>query len=327
MLKTFRSALGLCAVLVSVSLLPLVVAAQGYPAKPITIVVPAPAGGDTDALARLLGSKLSTRLGQPVLVDNRPGASGIIASAHVNKAAPDGYTLLMSPSTFSTAQLVVKGGSAGYDVLHGFTPVIQTGAQPLILVASGESGIRSFKDLVAAAKSGRRLSYASPGSGSPMHVLGEVVNRAASIQLVHVPYKGVAPAVNDVLGGHIPLTYITIGPVAAQLTTGKLVALAVASRQRTALLPDVPTFRELGYSDIDVTAWNGLWAPKGVPTEAVKVLNSNINAILAMPDVVSGMATIGATVVGGEPDVLTKSNADTYATLGKVIRDLGIEAD
>ncbi|MBL0420677.1 tripartite tricarboxylate transporter substrate binding protein [Ramlibacter sp. AW1] len=301
--------------------------AQAYPSKPITVVVPAPAGGDTDALARLIGSKLSRRLGQPVAVDNRPGASGIIAATHVSRMPPDGHAFLLAPSTFSTAQLVVKGGSSAYDTLTGFTPVILTGEQPLVLVASSSSGIRTLKDLVAASRSGRSFFYASPGAGSPMHVLGELVNRSTGMKAGHVAYKGVAPAVNDVLSGQVPLTYVTIGPVAAHLTSGKLVALAVASPERTSLLPDVPTFRELGYPDIDVVAWSGLWAPKNLPAPIVKQLNAHINEILQMPDVVASMATIGATVVGGEPDALYKMNAQTHGTLGKVIKDLGIQAD
>ena len=160
--------------------------AQAYPAKPITIVVAYPAGGDTDALARLFAEKLSARVGQPVVIDNRPGASGVIGSSHVAKAPADGYTLLLAPSTFSIAQLVLKtGGSSSYDVLHGFTPIVQTGTLPLFLVASERSGFKSFKEVQAA--KGQSLSYASPGSGSPMHLLGELVNKSAGLSLGHVP--------------------------------------------------------------------------------------------------------------------------------------------
>jgi len=302
--------------------------ADSYPIKPITLVVAYPAGGDTDALARLFAEKLATRLGQPVVVDNRPGASGIIGSAYVSKAAPDGYTLLLAPSTFSIAQLVLKtNGSSGYDVLNGFTPVVQTGSQPLFLVAGGGSGLASVKDVVAAAKGGKTLSYASPGSGSPMHILGEMFARASGASLAHVPYKGVAPAVNDVLGGHVPVTFITLGPVAPYFANGKLRPLAVASAQRSPLAPDVPTLAELGFKDVEVTAWNGLWGPRNLPAETVKTLNGHFNEILRMPDIVARMAVLGTTPVGGEAAVLGKTNAADYTRFGKVIKELGIQAD
>jgi tripartite-type tricarboxylate transporter receptor subunit TctC len=300
--------------------------AQGYPVKPVTLVVAYPAGGDTDALARLFAEKLSARIGQPVVVDNRPGASGVIGSSFVAKAPADGYTLLLAPSTFSIAQLVLKtGGSASYDVLNGFTPVVQLGTLPLFLVASAGTGFKTFKDMQAA--KGQALSYASPGSGSPMHILGEMVNKAAGMNLGHVPYKGVAPAVNDVLGGHVPLTYITYGPIAPHLAGGKMLPLAVADRTRSPLAPNVPTFAELGYKNVEVTAWHGLFGPKGLPPEIVKTLNGHFNEILKMPDVVSKMAVLGALPLGGAPEVLAKTNAADFERFGKVIKELGIQAD
>ena len=302
-------------------------AADSYPVKPITLVVAYPAGGDTDALARLFAEKLSARVGQPVVVDNRPGASGIIGSAYVSKATPDGYTLLLAPSTFSIAQLVLKTNGSGYDVLNGFTPIVQTGSQPLFLVAGGNSGLSTVKDAVAAAKGGKTLSYASPGSGSPMHILGEMFARASGTTLAHVPYKGVAPAINDVLGGHVPVTFITLGPVAPYIANGKLRPLAVASAQRSPLAPNVPTLAEQGYKDVEVTAWNGLWGPRNLPPEIVKTLNGHFNEILKMPEIVSRMAVLGTTPVGGDADVLGKTNAADYARFGKVIKELGIQAD
>ena len=301
--------------------------AQGYPSKPVTIVVAYPAGGDTDALARLFAEKLATRIGQPVVVDNRPGASGVIGSSHVAKSPADGYTLLLAPSTFSIAQLVLKtGGATSYDVLNGFAPVIQIGTLPLFLVAGSGSGFKNLKDAMAAAKA-QTLAYASPGSGSPMHILGEMVNKAAGVNIGHVPYKGVAPAVNDVLGGHVPLTYITYGPVAPYVPNSKMLPLAVADRARSPLAPNVPTFAELGYRNVEVTAWHGLFAPKGTPPEVVKALNGHINEILKMQDVVAKMAILGALPLGGTPETLAKTNAADFERFGKVIKDLGIQAD
>lgn len=300
--------------------------AQSYPSKPITIVVAYPAGGDTDALARLFAEKLSARIGQPVVVDNRPGASGVIGSSHVAKSPADGYTLLLAPSTFSIAQLVLKTGSGtSYDVLNGFTPIVQTGTLPLFVVAGAGTGFRSFKDLQGA--KGQALSYASPGSGSPMHILGEMVNKAAGMSLGHVPYKGVAPAVNDVLGGHVPLTYVTYGPIAPHLAGGKMLPLAVADRGRSPLAPNVPTFAELGYKNVEVSAWHGLFGPKNLSPEIVKTLNGHFNEILKMPDVASKMATLGALPLGGAPEVLARTNAADFERFGKVIKELGILAE
>jgi tripartite-type tricarboxylate transporter receptor subunit TctC len=325
MKQTRRQALRFAASLAAVGAGPLW--AQGFPNKRITIVVAYPAGGDSDALVRLYGEKLSGRLGQPVVIDNRPGASGVIGSSFVSKAPADGYTLLFAPSTFSIAQLVLKtSGAMSYDVQNGFTPIIQTGTLPLALVASAASGFKSFQDVMAAAKS-RALSYASPGSGSPMHILGEMVDKAAGIVLNHVPYKGVAPAINDVLGGHVPLTYITLGPVQPYLASGKLRVLAVADRQRSPLAPNVPTFQELGLESIEVSAWHGLFGPKGLPAEVVTALNAHFNEIIKMPDVISHMAVFGSLPLGGTPETLAKTNVSDFERFGKIIKELGIQAE
>jgi tripartite-type tricarboxylate transporter receptor subunit TctC len=300
--------------------------AQSWPTKPVTIVVSYPAGGDTDAMARLFAEKLQARLGQPVVVDNKPGASGIIGNAYVAKAQPDGYTLLLTPSTFSIATLVVKtGGANSYDVLNDFTPIVLTGTQPLFLV-SGAGGAKDLRELLATAKT-KPLSYASPGSGSPMHILGELFNKAAGVKVSHVPYRGVAPAVNDVLGGHIPLTFVTWGPVAPHIAGGKMTALAVADSARSPLAPNVPTLAELGVKGVEVTAWQGLMAPKGLPADIVRTLNTHMNEILKMPDVAAKMQTFGAIPAGGDPARLARTNAADHARFGKIIKDFGIQAD
>lgn len=308
--------------------LPAVAWAQAYPSRPITLVVAYPAGGDTDALARVFAEKLSARLHQPVVVDNRPGASGVIGSAYVSKAPADGYTLLLAPSTFAIAQLVLKTSpGAGYDAAQGFTPIVQTGAQPLFLVAGAGVSAKKLPALVSAAKSGQELAYASPGSGSPMHILGEMFNRTAAVNLRHIPYRGVAPAVNDVLGGHVPLTWMTLGPVAPYLANGKMTLLAVADARRSALAPDVPTLKELGYGGVEVGAWNGLFGPRGLPAELTAALNAHFNQILRMPDVVERMASLGVLPVGGAPAVLAQTNAADLDRFGRIIKDLGIQAD
>ena len=302
--------------------------AQAWPSKPVTIVVSYPAGGDTDAIARVYAEKLGTRLGQQVLIDNRPGASGTIGNAGVSKAAADGYTLLFTPSTFPIAQHVLKLAPAtAHDVVNDFTPIIKTGNIPLLIVSSPSLGLKSMAQLIAEAKSGKPYTYGSPGAGSPMHIAAEMLNRAAGVKLTHVPYRGVAPVVNDALGGHVSIGWITPGAVGQHVQSGKLLPLAVAERARTKLMPEVPTLIELGYKDLDVSAWMGLLGPKGLPTEIVRTLNSDLNEILKMPDVMAKMAALGIEPIGGEPAVLARQIAGDNDRFGKLVKEFGISAE
>lgn len=302
--------------------------AQAYPTKPVTIIVSYPAGGDTDALGRLFAEKLTTRLGQTVVVENRPGASGTIGNSFVVKSPPDGHTLLLTPNTISIATLVLKAGAGPtYDVLNDFTPIIQIGSQSLFLVINTSTGITSVKDLVAAAKSGKVGTYASPGSGSPMHILGEMFNKSAGVKINQVPYRGSAPAVNDMLGGHVPFMYTTLGPVSQHVASGKMAVLAVADPQRSPLLPNVPTLSELGYKDADVGAWQALMGPKGMPDSVVKTLNTHMNEIIKMPDVLARMTAIATIPVGGDGAVLGRLNANDHNRYAKVIKEFNIQAD
>lgn len=302
--------------------------AQAYPAKPITIVVPYPAGGDTDAMARLYAEKLSSRLKQTVLVDNRPGAGGAVGIVSVGRAPADGYTLLFVPNAFTAIPLVLKlAGTVNYDVLHGFSPIIQTGSQTVLLVSNPRAGINSVQDMLVAAKAGKPMAYASPGAGSPMHIAAELLNRAAGVKIQHVPYRGVAPSVPDVVAGHVPLAYVNLGPVAQYINSGKLIPLAITDDKRSPLLPSTPTMVELGYQDVVSDIWFGFMAPKGTPPAIVKLLNEHLNEILRMPDVVEKMAGVGAIPVGGAPAVLERRNASDYERLGRVVKELGITAD
>jgi len=302
--------------------------AQSYPSKPITIVVAYPAGGDTDALARLYAEKLSTRIGQPVVIDNKPGTSGVIGSSIVSKAPADGYTLLFAPSTFSIAQLVLKTGSGGYDVLNGFTPIIQTGTLPLALVSTSASGIKSFKDLASASKS-QPLTYASPGSGSPMHILGEMVNKATGLKLAHVPYKGVVPAVNDLLGGVVEYMFewITAGIPFVTSNPPKMRALAITSDKRSPQLPNVPTFDELGVKGMVMSNWFGIVGPKNMPPAIVAKLNAAINQALADPELKERITSGGNEVGGGDPQVFAKFIASESDRWSKLIKAKGIKPE
>ncbi len=304
------------------------VQSQTFPSKTITIVVSYPAGGDTDALGRLFAEKLSARVGQNVVVENKPGASGTIGNAFVAKAAPDGHTLLLTPSTISSALLVLKPGTGGaYDTVNDFTPIIKVGTQPLFFVSNAQSGIKTMKDLVDNAKSGKTATYGSPGSGSPMHILGEMFNKSAGVKMQQIPYRGSAPAVNDLLGGQIQWMPTTLGPVRQHVTAGKMTVLAVADAKRSTLAPDVPTLAELGFKDSDLDAWQGVMAPKGTPEAVVRMLNAHLNEIIKMPDVAARLNTIAVIPTAGEPSELGKTHAGDHARLAKVIADLGIRAD
>ncbi|WP_415163137.1 Bug family tripartite tricarboxylate transporter substrate binding protein [Ottowia sp.] len=299
-----------------------------YPSRPVNIVVSFPPGGDTDALARVFAEKLSTRLGQPVLVDNKTGASGTIGNAFVAKAAPDGHTLLFTPNTMATAPLVLKPGTgAVYDPVKDFTPVILAGTQSLFLVVNAATGIRSMKDFLAAVHAGKVANYATPGTGSPMHILGEMFNGAAGVKLAQVPYRGSGPAIVDLVAGHITAMYTTLGPVAQYLAKGQLVNIAVADPQRSPLQPAVPTLAEVGVKGVEVGAWQGFMGPRGMPEAVVKLLNGHLNEIIRMPDVAERMKALALIPAGGEPAALSRLVADHNSRFGKVIKDAGIVAE
>ena len=302
--------------------------AQAYPNHTISMVVSFPPGGDTDALARLFAEKLSARVGQQVIVENKTGASGTIGNSFVAKAKPDGYTLLFTPNTMATAPLVLKpGAGAAYDPLTDFTPIILAGTQSLFVVTNAASGVTSLKDLVAAAKSGKVSHYASPGSGSPMHILGEMFNKSAGTKIVQVPYRGSGPAIVDLVGGQVPLMYTTLGPVAQHIASGKLVNIGVADPQRSPLAPQVPTLAEAGIKDVEVGAWQGLLGPKGMPADVVAMLNGHFNEILKNPEVATRMTMLALVPAGGEPSAVTRMIADNFNRYGKVIKEAGIQAD
>jgi len=303
-------------------------AAQAWPTKPVTIVVSYPAGGDTDAIARVYAEKLTHKLGQQVLIDNRSGASGMIGNSAVAKAAPDGYTLLFTPSTFPIAQHVLKPApNIAHDVVNDFTPIIKTGNIPLLLVTAPSTGLKNMKTAIAEAKAGKPLTYGSPGAGSPMHIAAEMLNKDAGVKMTHVPYRGVAPVVTDTIGGQVSIGWITPGAVGQQIQAGKLVPLAVAEAQRTKLMPNVPTLAELGYKELVVSAWMGLLGPKGLPPEVVNKLNTAMNEILKMPDVQARMAQLGIEPVGGEASVLAKQIALDNDRFGKLVKEFNIRAD
>jgi tripartite-type tricarboxylate transporter receptor subunit TctC len=302
--------------------------AQAWPNKPITVVVSYPAGGDTDVIMRVYAEKLSARLGQPIIVENKPGASGTIGNSFVAKAAPDGYTFLFTPSTFAVAQHVLKVASnVAHDVNNDFTPVIKSGNIPLLAVTSPTSGIKDMKQLIAESKGGKTFTYASPGAGSPMHILGEMLNKEAGIKMNHVAYRGVAPLIPDVVGNHVSIGWVTPGAVATYLSSGRLIPLATGEKNRSASVPTTPTLMEMGYKNLDVSAWMALLGPKGLSPDIVRVVNGHMNDILKMPDVKARMDTMGIEPIGGAPAVLAKQVADDDTLFGRIVKEFGIKAE
>lgn len=299
--------------------------ADGYPSKPVSIVVSYPPGGDVDAIARLFADKLTSRLGQPVIVENRPGAAGTIGNSYVSRAKADGHTLLFTPNTFTTAPLVMALPKASrYDVLNGFEPVILASKQSVLLVANPKSGITSVADLVGQARDGKPLNYASPGAGSPMHIAAEWLNNAAGIKALHIPYRGIGPIIPDLLAGHVDLGYVVYGPVAQLIESGQLVPVAVTDPERSSVMPELATVAEQGYDQVQLGAWHGMMAPKGTDDEVVQLLNKHLNEILQLPEIVEQLASFGAVPVGGKPEALGAINADDHARLSALIERLDI---
>lgn len=302
--------------------------AQPFPTKTITMVVAYPAGGDTDVLARILAEKLTARMGQRVIVDNRPGASGAIGAAGVMRAAPDGHTLLLAPQTMAITPLVLRlGTGVNYDPSKDFTPVAKLGINPLLLLSRAGDGPRDLKQLIDMARHDRTVSYASPGIGSPMHVAAEVLNHDAGVQVRHVPYRGVAPAVVDLMGGQITAAWLSPGAVAQQLGTGKLQPLAVSGERRWPTLPQVPTFAELGYKGVDIVPWYGLFGPKGMPASTVASLNHHVNEVLRLPDVAEKLRGLGIEPQGGEPDRLRESVDADWRSFSQRVKAFSIQAE
>lgn len=325
---TRRSALGAAVALSVTALSPQLVQAQTWPSKQISIVVSYPAGGDTDALGRVFAEKLSARIGQQVVVDNKPGASGTIGNAFVAKAPADGHTLLMTPSTISSALLVLKPGTGGaYDTVGDFAPVFHVGTQQLFLVVNSQTGIKDIKGLIAAAKDGKIKTYGSPGSGSPMHILGEMFNKAAGVKIQQVPYRGSAPAVTDLVGNHISFMYTTLGPVRQHIERGTLTNIGVADSVRSPFAPNVPTLEEQGVRGANLGAWQGIMAPKNTPQRVIDTLNGHLNEIMKMPDVLARMNLATTVPSGGEPRYLGRTHSAEYDRMAKVIAQLGIKAD
>ncbi|HVJ76177.1 MAG TPA: tripartite tricarboxylate transporter substrate binding protein [Casimicrobiaceae bacterium] len=301
--------------------------AQAWPSKPITYVVPFPAGGTTDILARILGQKLGAALGTTIVVENKPGAGGNVGSEIVARAAPDGYTIL-GGTISSHAINVSLYPKLPHDPVTSFAPITLIGTNPNVLVVNAASPYKSVQDITAAlkAKPGS-LSYASAGNGTSQHLSAELYKFMAGVDMVHIPYKGSGPAITDVIGGQVPMMFDTSVVAGPHIESGKLRALAVTSAKRAASMPAVPTMAESGVAGYDVVSWQAVFAPAGTPKPIVDRLHAEIAKILKEPEVQERLAKLGLDPSGMTPAELAafqKAEIDKWA---KVIKAANIKID
>ena len=302
--------------------------AQTYPARAVNFVVPYPAGGYYDLLARVIGAKLADSWGQPFLVQNRVGANGMIGNDFVAKSASDGYTIMMggigphgiNPSMYAKLP---------YNPVRDFAPVIHVASAPNVLVVHPSVDARSVKDLIALARSKPgALTFSSAGSGSSQHLSGEMLKMMAGVNMTHVPYKGSAPAVTAMLAGEVSLLFGTMADVVEHIRGGKLRALAVTSTQRIPVLPDAPTMVESGIPGYEATAWIGVLAPAATPREIVTRLNQDIGRVLQMPDVLARISQQGsAEIVGGSPEQFGDFIRAEVAKWASVVKQAGVKVE
>jgi tripartite-type tricarboxylate transporter receptor subunit TctC len=302
------------------------VAAQDYPAKPIRIVVPVPPGGANDTLSRIVATKLSSQVHQPVIVDNRPGGNTTIGTAVVAKSAADGYTLLSAPSAHTVNATLYN--SLPYDAIGDFTPIAGLAAASLLLAVHPSLPVKSVKELIALAKAKPgELNYASPGNGTSGHLAGELFKSVAGVQIVHIPYKGAGPATTDLVGGHVLVMFPTLQAAMSYVTGGKLRALAVTSAKRSALAPDLPTMAQAGLPGVEVGSWFAVLGPAGIPADVVTKLHAELAKLLQAPDVSERLRGLGYDSFYMPPAELAAFLKTDLARWAKVIRQAGIRAD
>jgi len=301
-------------------------AQPAWPDRPIRLVVPYPAGGNADTSARLVATQLSTRLGQQVLVDNRPGGAGSIGAAAVAKAPADGYTLLLDATAFTVNPALIP--KLPYDAAKDFVPVTLINRTPLLLVVPTGSAFRSVADLVRAAQAAPgKLTFASAGNGGAQHLAGELFKQGAKVDMTHVPYRGGAPALTDLVGGQVDLMFSATAASAPFVKGGKLRALAITSPERTEGWPDTPTVAESGVAGFQVYEWNGLFAPAGTPAAVLERLEAETRAVVASPDIRKRFAELGVQPVGSTSREFADFIQAESRRWAALIRSAGIKAD
>jgi len=302
-------------------------AADAYPAKPVRFVVAFPPGGGTDIIARSIAQKLAERIAQQVVVDNRPGAGGNIGTDIVAKSAPDGYTMLMG----SAGPLAINAslfGKMPFDPIKDLAPVTLAASTPNVLVVHPSLKAATVEELIALAKARPgEINFASSGHGTPAHLAGELFDSMAGVKMVHVPYKGAAPALADLLGGQVQLMFSTMPPALPHVKDGKLRALAVTSAKRSPAAPDLPTLDEIALPGFEANTWHGVVVPAGTPRAIIARLNREIVAILHLPDVVERFSSQGAEALGSTPEEFAAYIRSETLKWAKVVRDSGAKAE
>jgi tripartite-type tricarboxylate transporter receptor subunit TctC len=297
-----------------------------YPDKPVKFVVPYPPGGGTDVVARIVQQRLQAALGQSIVIENKGGAGGSLGTDIVAKAAPDGYTVLFTLSSHTINPAIFP--KLPYDTIKDFEPVGLVASLPQLLAANMAVPVRSVADVVAQAKAAPdKFSFASVGNGSPGHLAGELMVLRTGAPMAHIPYRGGGPAVTDVIGGQVPLLWVSIPAAAAQVKAGKLRALAVSTTKRSPAFPDVPTMQEAGVADFEVDSWYAMLVPVKTPRAIIDRLNKALNTVLAEPAIRAQLLDQGADAVGGTPEALAKVIAAEVPKWVKLAKDANIKAD
>ena len=299
--------------------------AQEYPSRPVKIVLPYPLGGPGDFISRTVGEKLQQKLGQPFLIEPRPGANLRMGTEFLAKSAPDGYTIAFIGVPHATNPTFF--GTLPYDTLKDLTALVHLVDVPLVITVHPGSAVKNLQDLVATGKAKPGFTVGTAGVGTGPHLATEFLNLVSGANLTHVGYKGDAPAVTDLLGAHLGAGLNTLQAVVQHVRAGRLRGIGVASRERAAAMPDLPTIAEQGYPDVVVTTWFGFIAPAGVPRPILDKLNAEVNAALAMPDVKEKFANAGLVPVGGSMEQFDKLIRSEMQRWGRVIRERGIKPD
>ena len=297
-----------------------------YPDKPVRFVVPYPPGGGTDVIARIVQERFQALLGQPILIDNKGGAGGSVGTELVARAAPDGYTVLFTLSSHTINPAIFP--KLTFDTVKDFESVGLVASLPQILVANPQVPANTIAELVALAKAKPdSLSYASVGNGSPGHLAGELFKLRTGTQMTHIPYRGGGPAVTDVMGGQVPLLWVSIPAAAQFVKAGKLKPLGVSTLKRSAAFPDVPTLQEAGIADFEVDSWYAMFVPARTPKPVIERLNKALNSIVGEPAIREKLLAQGAEGVGGTPEALTRTVAAELPKWAKLAKDANIKAD
>lgn len=323
----YRHAAAIATLAACSGLLPaLEAAAQTYPARAVRLIIPQSAGSATDTVARMIGTRLAEKFGQPVVHENRVGAGGIIGVELMAKAAPDGYTIAIVSATHAVNPSLRR--NLPYDSIADFAPVTMATAQPYVMLAHPSLPAKNVRELVSLARSRPgQINYASSGAGTLGHLGFELLKTTASVNMVHVPYKGIVPAITDIVGGHVSLLYSTVVSGMPQVNAGKLRALAVSSIKRAQVAPGVPTVAESGFPGYDVSGWDGILAPAKTPPDIVNRLNSEIVNILRSPAAAERLAMDGSEAVGNTPEQFAAHIKSEIAKWGKVVKAAGITVD